>query len=65
MVRVADVDSHYERAKQCGARIVHPPTDYHYGERQYMAEDLDGHRWTFSQTIADVDPKAWGGILIE
>ena len=65
MVRVADVDSHYERARQCGARIVHPPTDYPYGERQYTAEDLDGHRWTFSQTIVDVDPKAWGGILIE
>ncbi len=65
LARVADVDSHYERAKQCGARIVHPPTDYPYGERQYTAEDLDGRRWTFSQTIADVDPKAWGGILIE
>ncbi len=65
MVRVSDVDSHYERAKQCGARIVQPPTDYSYGERQYTAEDLEGHRWTFSQTIADVDPKTWGGILIE
>ena len=64
MVRVANADSHYERAKQCGARIVHPPTDYPYGERQYTAEDLAGHRWTFSQTIADVDPAVWGGKLI-
>lgn len=65
MARVADVDSHYERARQCGARIIHPPTDYPYGERQYTAEDLGGHKWTFSQTIADADPKAWGGELIE
>jgi uncharacterized glyoxalase superfamily protein PhnB len=65
MVRVDDVDRHYAWARQYGARIVHPPTDYAYGERQYTAEDLHGRRWTFSQTIADVDPKAWGGILIE
>jgi uncharacterized glyoxalase superfamily protein PhnB len=65
MVRVADVDSHHEPAKQCGARILNPPADYPYGERQYSAEDPAGHYWTFSQTIADIDPKSWGGILIE
>jgi uncharacterized glyoxalase superfamily protein PhnB len=65
MVRVTDVDSHYEHARQCGARIVHPPTDYPYGERQYSAEDVGGHHWTFSQTIEDVDPAVWGGKLIE
>jgi uncharacterized glyoxalase superfamily protein PhnB len=65
MVRVTNVDSHYERARQCGARIVRPPTDYPYGERQYTAEDLAGHQWTFSQTIEDVDPVVWGGQLIE
>lgn len=63
MVRVNDVDDHYEQAKQAGARIVSPPADYPYGERQYTAEDLAGHRWTFSQTIADVDPATWGGVL--
>jgi len=63
MVRVAAVDSHYERAKQSGAQIVSPPADYPYGERQYTADDLGGHRWTFSQTVADVDPSEWGGVL--
>ena len=63
MVRVADIDAHYEHAKQSGVRIVSLPTDYPYGERQYTAEDIGGHRWTFSQTIADVDPKTWGGTL--
>jgi uncharacterized glyoxalase superfamily protein PhnB len=61
MVRVEDVDRHYERAKARGARILRPPTDYPYGERQYTAEDLAGHRWTFSQSIADVAPEEWGG----
>jgi uncharacterized glyoxalase superfamily protein PhnB len=63
MVHVDDIESHYVRTKQSGARIINPPTDYPFGERQYTVEDLGGHHWTFSQTIADVDPKSWGGIL--
>lgn len=46
-----------------GARILSPPTDFPYGERQYNAEATGGHRWTFSQSIADVDPATWGGEL--
>ena len=61
LVRVEDVDRHSERASQYGARIVRPPTDHLYGERQYTAEDLVGRRWTFSQSIADVAPEDWGG----
>jgi uncharacterized glyoxalase superfamily protein PhnB len=64
MVRVADVDSHYQRVEQFGAQIVNPPADYPYGERQYTVKDPGGHYWTFSQTIADVDPESWGGQLI-
>lgn len=65
MVRVDDVNAHYERASQTGARIVSPPADYPYGERPYTAEDIGGHHWTFSQTVAAVDPSTWGGILFE
>jgi uncharacterized glyoxalase superfamily protein PhnB len=61
MIRVEDVNSHHDRARQHGARILRPPADYPYGERQYSVEDLAGHCWTFSQSIADVDPKEWGG----
>jgi len=63
-VRVEDAGRHHERASESGARILHPPTDYPYGERQYTAEDLGGHRWTFSQSIADVDPASWGATSI-
>jgi uncharacterized glyoxalase superfamily protein PhnB len=61
LVRVEDVDRHHERARQHGARILQAPADYPYGERQYTAEDPAGHRWTFSETIADVAPETWGG----
>ena len=39
-VRVEDVNRHFEQAKRFGARILSPPTDYPYGERQYTAEDF-------------------------
>jgi uncharacterized glyoxalase superfamily protein PhnB len=61
MVRVDDVDAHYEQAQRHGAQILGPPTDYPYGERQYTAVDPGGHTWTFSQSIADVAPEDWGG----
>ena len=64
MVRVADVDAHHARATAAGARVFGAPVDQPYGERQYSAEDLGGHLWTFSQTIADVDPSDWGGTLL-
>jgi uncharacterized glyoxalase superfamily protein PhnB len=61
VVRVEDVDAHCARARAHGARVVMEPTDFEYGERQYTAEDPAGHRWTFSETLDDVAPEAWGG----
>jgi uncharacterized glyoxalase superfamily protein PhnB len=65
LVRVEDARGHCERARAAGARIVMEPTDFEYGERQYAAEDPAGHRWTFSETLADVDPAEWGGVLVD
>jgi uncharacterized glyoxalase superfamily protein PhnB len=65
MVRVENIDRHFERAQRFGARIIRPPADYPYGERQYTVADLGGHVWTFSESIADVHPEEWGGSLIE
>ena len=62
-VRVQDARAHCTRAREHGARIIMEPTDFEYGERQYSAEDIAGHQWTFSETLADVDPEEWGGIL--
>ena len=65
MVRVEDVWAHCERARAAGASIVDEPTDHVYGERQYSAEDLAGHRWTFTESIADVAPEEYGSTTVE
>ena len=61
-IRVEDAKAHCERARLHGARILTEPTDHVYGERQYNAEDFVGHRWDFTQTIADIEPESWGGV---
>lgn len=61
MIRVDNADAHCERARKNGAQITQEPTTYPFGERQYNAEDLAGHSWTFSQSVEDVDPVVWGG----
>ena len=61
LVRIDDVNQHHERAGKRGATILRPPADHPFGERQYTAQDLGGHAWTFSQSIADVAPEEWGG----
>jgi uncharacterized glyoxalase superfamily protein PhnB len=64
MVRVEDARGHCERARRHGARILSEPKDHVYGERQYSAEDPFGHRWTFTESIADVAPEEWGGETV-
>jgi uncharacterized glyoxalase superfamily protein PhnB len=61
LVRVENVNLHLERARSHGALVLSLPEDFMYGERQYNVEDFAGHRWTFSQSIADIDPETWGG----
>ena len=61
LVRVDDADAHCQRARTRGAKILREPTTHPYGERQYNVEDLAGHLWTFSQSVADADPREWGG----
>jgi len=60
MVRVEDVQRHYEHAVARGAEILQPPVEHMFGERQYVMRDIGGHRWTFSQTMRDVHPSEWG-----
>src|SRR5690349_1079340 len=65
MVRVEDVRAHCERARGAGAAIVDEPTDHIYGERQYSAQDLAGHQWTFTESIDDVAPEEYGCTTVE
>jgi uncharacterized glyoxalase superfamily protein PhnB len=59
-VRVENAGAEFERARAHGARVVEPPTDREYGERDCTLEDLAGHRWQFAETIRDVAPEEFG-----
>ncbi len=63
-VRIEDAPGHCERARQAGAKILTEPKEHVYGERQYNVEDFYGHRWDFTETIADVEPESWGGVSV-
>ena len=54
------MDAQFERARAAGARVLEPPTDREYGERECTVEDLAGHRWQFSETLRDVGPEEFG-----
>jgi uncharacterized glyoxalase superfamily protein PhnB len=62
-VFVDNVDAHFERTKSAGAKIVEDLHVTCYGERQYAAEDIEGHRWLFSQHFRDVNPEEWGATI--
>jgi uncharacterized glyoxalase superfamily protein PhnB len=57
---VADLDAHYAHAVDAGVTIVELPSVTVYGEYQYVALDLAGHRWIISQHAQDVRPQDWG-----
>ena len=45
---VDDIDAHYQRARAAGATIVTEPASP-WGLAFYVADDLEGNRWTFAQ----------------
>jgi uncharacterized glyoxalase superfamily protein PhnB len=55
-----DVEPHFEHAVLAGAKVIAPPADKPYGQRQYTVEDPEGHRWSFSEQVRDVLPEEWG-----
>jgi MerR family transcriptional regulator, thiopeptide resistance regulator len=51
VVRVDDVDAHFERARAAGAQIDSEPADQEYGQREYGVRDPEGHRWWFATPL--------------
>ncbi len=49
---VADADSLLDELKGRGARILREPMDEDYGLRDFVVEDLDGHRLVFGSPLA-------------
>jgi predicted enzyme related to lactoylglutathione lyase/uncharacterized glyoxalase superfamily protein PhnB len=64
-VFVEDIDGHFQRSKLAGAKILEDLHETVYGERQYAAEDLDGHHWLFSKHARDLSPDEWGATVSE
>lgn len=62
-VFLEEVDAHFTKAKAAGATIIEELHETIYGERQYAAEDLEGHHWIFAKHAQDVSPETWGAIL--
>jgi uncharacterized glyoxalase superfamily protein PhnB len=52
---VDDVDTHYQRAIDGGARITRELADQWWGDRVYECFDPEGHCWKFAQHMRDVD----------
>ena len=53
-VAVDDIDAHYARARAGGATILSELEDNPgIGQRQYRAEDVEGHRWMFATSLGE------------
>jgi PhnB protein len=53
MVQVDDVDAHHARAVAVGAVVLRAPEDVEgAGIRLWSGEDVEGHRWMFTQPLA-------------
>ena len=50
-VKVSDVDAHHAHAAAAGATMSQELADQPYGERNYAADDPEGHRWFFGTPI--------------
>jgi uncharacterized glyoxalase superfamily protein PhnB len=62
------IDTHCERARAAGAAILMEPADQFYGDRTYRARDLEGHVWSFAQTVRSVtreEAERASGLKIE
>jgi uncharacterized glyoxalase superfamily protein PhnB len=52
-VSVDGIDAHYARAKAAGAGILSAlEENTGVGQRQYRAEDIEGHRWMFAEPLS-------------
>jgi len=56
-VMVDNVDAHYARAIAEGALITMEINDAFYGERRYEAEDPEGNRWHFGESLTNVQAR--------
>lgn len=57
-----DVREHCKQARASGATIIKEPEQFFFGDLTYFVADLEGHIWTFAQSIegtASNPPEGW------
>jgi uncharacterized glyoxalase superfamily protein PhnB len=62
------LDAHCAQALAAGAQIIREPEDQFYGHRVYLAQDPEGHVWSFAQAVRDVsreEAEQASGLKIE
>ena len=64
LLKVDDAAATLACAVANGATVVFDVRDIEAGERQATIDDVFGHRWMLTQTLADVAPEQWGGRTI-
>jgi uncharacterized glyoxalase superfamily protein PhnB len=63
-----DLEAHCARAKAAGAKVLREPEDQFYGDRTYLAQDFEGHVWSFAKPVKAVtreEAEAATGLKIE
>ena len=58
-----DIDAHCQRARKAGAHVLQEPATQFYGDRTYRARDLEGHIWTFGQTVDHMTSAQWDAAM--
>jgi uncharacterized glyoxalase superfamily protein PhnB len=53
LVYIDDIDAHYQCARDGGATILSQLESSENGKR-YRAEDMEGHRWMFMQSVSPI-----------
>ncbi len=55
-----DIDAHFVRARDAGATILSEPETLFFGDRIYLAADLEGHVWNFGRRgKGGAPPEGW------
>ena len=63
-----DIDVHYARAVDAGARCLRDPADQFYGDRVYGVVDPEGHQWTFGvpvKAMSQAEMAQAGGVTVK
>jgi PhnB protein len=51
-----NVEEAFKRATDAGANVLMEVKDQFWGDRTFLVECPEGHKWMFAQNVADYDP---------